>query len=140
MTFVDDLKVALLVGSVFSWVAVLIALTPTLFVTFSVRTRRLHYAISGLLGGVVGGFCGAASLFLSLSFACRGQLQACNTAQGDMGLLIPFPVGSLVGCLVALLCMRLYSSPRPFRNWAYSIASQIAFWAIVTILFARLMA
>jgi hypothetical protein len=140
MTFVDALKTAVSVGSVFSWIALLIALLPTLFAFLVVTTRRWHYAIAGLLGGVVGGFSGAASLFLGLWFGCRGQVQGCDTAQGDMGLLVTFPLGSLLGCLVGLLSMRLYSGPRPFRNWAFSIASQLAFWATMTILFARLMA
>jgi hypothetical protein len=139
VTFIDALKAALSVASVFSWIALLIALVPTLFVFFAVATRRWHYVISGLLGGIAGGFCGAASLFLSFWFACRGHIQGCNTAQGDMGLLVTFPLGSLLGCLVGLLSMRLYLGPRPFRNWALSIVSQLAFWATMTILFARLM-
>lgn len=140
MSYVDGLKAAVYAACFFSWIALLIALIPTLSVVFAVETRRWHYAISGLLGGVAGGFFGAASLFLSLVFACGGKVEGCNTAQGDMGLLVTFPLGSLVGCLVGLMCMRLYSGPRPFRNWAYSIASQIVFWAILTVLFARLMA
>jgi hypothetical protein len=140
MTFVDGFKAAVYVSLTFSWIALLVALMPTLFVTIAAETRRWHYAIAGLLGGVAGGFSGAASLFLSFWFACRGQVQGCNTAQGDMGLLITFPLGSFLGCLVALLCTRLYSGPRPFRNWAYAIASQFAFWATVIILSARLMA
>ena len=140
MNFVGALEAAASVSFIFGWVALFIALIPSLFVALAVDTRGWQYAIAGLLGGVAGGFCGATSVFLSLWFACRGQVQGCNTAQGDMGLLITFPLGSIVGCLVALLCMRLYSGPRAFRNWAYSITSQIVFWAIVTILFARLMA
>jgi hypothetical protein len=140
MTFVDGFKSAVSVSLIFSWIALLIALVPTLLVTFVAETRRWHYAVAGLLGGVAGGFSGAASLFLSLWFGCRGQVQGCNTAQGDMGLLVTFPVGSLLGCLVALLCMRLYSGPRPFRNWAYALVSQLAFWTTMIILFARLLA
>jgi len=141
MTFVDALKVAVSVASVFSWIALLIALVPTLFVTFAiVDTRRWHYAIAGLLGGLGGGFCGAASLFLSLWFSCRGHVQGCNTAQGDMGLLVTFPLGSLAGCLVGLLFMNLYSVHHPFRSWAYWISSQLAIWAATTMLFGRLMA
>jgi hypothetical protein len=140
MTLVDVFKAAVSVSLIFSWIALLIALVPTLLVTFAVETRRWHYAIAGLLGGVTGGFSGAASLFLSLWFGCRGQVQGCNTALGDMGLLVTFPVGSFLGCLVALLCMRLYSGPRPFRTWVYAIVSQLIFWATMIILFARIMA
>jgi hypothetical protein len=140
MTFMDGFKAPVSVSLIFSWIALLIALLPTLLVTIATETRRWHYAVAGLLGGVVGGFSGAASLFLSFWFACRGQVQGCNTAQGDMGLLITFPLGALLGCLVALLCMRLYSGPHSFRNWAYAIASQLAFWAGMIIVFARLMA
>jgi MFS family permease len=140
MTFIDALKTAVSVASVFSWIALLIAFVPTLFVSLVVATRRWQYIIAGLLGGVAGGLCGAASLFLSFWFACRGHVEGCNTAQGDMGLLVTFPVGSLLGCLVGLFSMRLYSGPRPSRNWLLSIASQVAFWATMTILFARLMA
>ena len=140
MNLVDAFKAAVLVSLIFSWIALLIALVPTLLVTSAVETRRWQYAVAGLLGGVAGGFSGAASLFLSLWFSCRGQVQGCNTAQGDMGLLVTFPLGSFIGCLVALLCMRLYSGPRPLQNWAFAVASQIAFWVTMIILFARLMA
>jgi hypothetical protein len=140
MSVVDAFKAAVWVSIMFSWIALLIALIPTLLVTFAAETRRWHYAIAGLLGGVVGGFSGAASLFLSFWFGCRGQVQGCNTAQGDMGLIFTFPVGSFLGCVIALLCMRFYSGPRPFRNWAYAIVSQFAFWATMIVLFARLMA
>ena len=107
MNLVDGLKAAISVSLHFSWIALLIALLPTLFVTFAVETRRLQYAIAGLLGGVAGGFCGATSLFLSFWFGCQGQVQSCNTAQGDMGLLVTFPAGSLAGCLIALAWTRL---------------------------------
>jgi len=140
MPLIDALNAAVSVAFVFSWIALLIALVPTLLVSFAVSTRRWQYLIAGLLGGVAGGFCGAASLFLSFWFACQGHVQGCNTAPGDMGLLVTFPLGSLFGCVVGLLSMRLYSGPQLFRNWALSIASQLAFWATMTILFARLMA
>src|ERR1700732_1195823 len=106
MTIIDALKTAVLVASVASWIALLIALVPTLVVACVVAMRRWQYVIAGLLGGVAGGFCGAASLFLSFWFACRGHVQGCNTAQGDMGLLVTFPLGSLLGCLVGLLSTR----------------------------------
>lgn len=155
MDFMDALKAAVSVTFVFSWIALLIALVPTLGVTFAVEKHRWHYAIAGLLGGVVGGFSGATSLFLSFWLACRGHVQSCNTAQGDMGLLVTFPVGSFVGCLVCLtwtsLTLRFpegsrwssvcrYSGPSQLRNWAYAIAFQLAFWAAVIALLARLMA
>ncbi len=107
MTLADVFKTAVSVSPIFSWIALLIALVPTLLVTVAVEKRRWHYAIAGLLGGGSGGFSGVASLFLSFWLGCQGQVQDCNTAQGDMGLLVTFPVGSLLGCLVALLCMRL---------------------------------
>jgi hypothetical protein len=155
MNFVDGLKAGISVACIFSWIALLIALVPTLFVTFAIGARHWQYAIAGLLGGVTGGFCGATSLFLSFWFACRGHVQSCNTAQGDMGLLVTFPLGSFAGCLVALawtgLTLRIpektpwssvcsYSGPSPLINWAYAIASQLAFWPTMIILFARLMA
>jgi MFS family permease len=140
MTIVDGFKAALSVSLRFSGIALLIALVPSLLVTLVAARRRWHYAVAGLLGGVAGGFSGAASLFLSFWFACRGQVQGCNTAQGDMGLIVVFPLGSFVGSLLGLLCTRLYSGPRPFRNWTYAIASQLAFWAAMIVLFARIMA
>jgi hypothetical protein len=155
MNFVDGLKAAVSVSFVFSWIALLIALLPTLLVSFAAETRGWQYAVAGLLGGVAGGFCGATSLFLSFWFACRGQVQGCNTAQGDMGLLVTFPLGSFIGCLLALAWTRLTlripekspwssvwcnSGPGPFRNWAYAIASQLVFWPAMIILFARLIA
>jgi hypothetical protein len=155
MNFVDGLKAGVSVSFIFSWIALLIALVPTLLVTFAVKTRRWQYLIAGLLGGIAGGFCGATSLFLSFWFACRGQVQGCNTAQGDMGLLITFPLGSFVGCFVALAWTKLtlripeespwssvcrYTGSHPIRNWAYAIASQLAFWVSTILLIARLMA
>lgn len=140
MSFVDALRAAVSVALIFSWIALLIALLPTILVTSMAQTRRWDYGIAGLVGGVAGGFSGAASLFLSLWFGCRSQAQGCNTAQGDMGLLLTFPVGSFLGCLVALLSIHFYSGPHPFRNWAYAIASQVAFWAMMIFVFARVMA
>jgi hypothetical protein len=155
MNLMDGLKAAVSVSFTFSWIALFIALVPTLFVTIAVETHRWLYAIAGLLGGVAGGFCGAASLFLSFSFACRDQVQGCNSAQGDMGLLFTFPLGSFVGCLLALAWTKLtlgipeqspwssvcrYSGPSSLRNWAYAIASQLAIWTAMILLFALLMA
>jgi hypothetical protein len=140
MTLMQTLEAAAKVSLAFSWIALLIALAPTLFVASMAKSRRWHYRVAGLLGGIAGGFGGAASLFLSLWFGCRWQAHGCNDAQGDMGLLVTFPVGSFVGCLVALLCMRLYSGQRAIQNWAYAIGSQVAFWFVMTILFGRLMA
>jgi Na+/H+-translocating membrane pyrophosphatase len=140
MTLMDGLKAAAMVSLAFSWIALLIALAPALLLASVAETRRWHYGIAGLLGGVIGGFGGAASLFLSLWFGCRGQGAACNTALGDMGLLVTFPAGSFFGCLVAPLCMRIFSGLRPLRRWAYAIGSQIAFWSIMILLFGRLMA
>jgi hypothetical protein len=141
MSLAEALKTALLVASVYSWVTLLLAAVPTLFITFVFITgRRWEHAIAGLLGGVGGGFCGAAALFLSLWLSCRDVPTGCNTAQGDMGLLVTFPVGSIAGCLIALLCMNRISSSSRFKNWVYWIGSQIAIWATTTILFAQLMA
>ena len=140
MSLVDAFGAAASVALMFGWVSLLIALLPTLIVASVVDAHRRQYAIAGLLGGVGGGFCGACSLFLSLWFGCHGEVQGCNTAQGDMGLLLTFPVGAFLGCIVALLCMRLYSGPRHLQNWAYMVGAQIAFWAVMIVLFARLMA
>lgn len=141
MSFANGLNAAAYVSLIFSWIALLIALLPTLLVTFAfVETRRWQYIVAGLLGGLAGGFCGAASLFVSFWFACQGQVHGCNTAQGDMGLIVTFPLGSLTGCFVALMCMRLFSGFRHPRNWAYWVASQLAIGAAMAMFFARLMA
>jgi hypothetical protein len=140
----------------FSWIAVLFACLPTGFAFAIAPTKhRLQYVVAGLLGGVAGEFCGVASLFLSLWFYCRGQGQSCNTAQGDMGLIITVPVGSFFGSLLAVCwtwaTLRIppespwssvwcYSGPSRIQNWTYAIAIQIAFWVLVTWFFARLMA
>jgi hypothetical protein len=140
MTFADGFKNAVLMSLGYSWVALAIALVPSLLVASAPGARRWHYAIAGLLGGVTGGFNGTATIYLSLWLACRGRVHACNAAPEALGLLIAFPVGSLLGCLVGLLCMHLYSGPGPLRNWAYAIGSQLAFWATMIFLFARFMA
>ena len=138
-----------------SWVAVVIALIPTAiaFAIVSVE-RRWRYVFAGILGGVAGEACGVASLFLSLWMFCRGQGQYCNTAQGDMGLIITVPVGSLCGCLLgftwtwighripaesAFASVYCYSGPKRVQNWLYSIAISFAFWVLATYVFARLM-
>jgi hypothetical protein len=148
---------ATIFGSVWlSWIAVLIACLPTVGVfAIAPKRRRWQYVVAGLLGGVAGEFCGVGSLFLSLWLDCRGQGPSCNTAQGDMGLIITVPVGSLVGSLLALcwtwVTLRIpsespwssvccYSGPSRIQNWTYAIAVQIAFWVLATWLFARLMA
>jgi hypothetical protein len=49
MTVVDGFKAAVLVSLVFSWIALLIALVPSLLVTSVAGARRWHYAIAGLM-------------------------------------------------------------------------------------------
>ena len=138
-----------------SWVALLIAILPTTLAMATAERHRLQYLIVGVLGSIAGEFCGVASLFLGLWFSCLGQGQACNTAQGDMGLIITLPAGSLLGCLFALFwtgtTLRIasdspwawvsrYSGVSRAKNWGYAIGVPVAFWVLVTILLARLMA
>jgi MFS family permease len=137
---VEGTKAAARVSLVFCWVSLLIALVPSLLVASATGARRWHYAVAGLLGGVAGGFSGTASIYLSLWLGCRSQVPAGKAAPEVLGLFIAFPVGSLLGCLVALLSMRLYCGPRPLRNWAYAIGSQLAFLAAMIFLVARFMA
>ena len=149
MTLLQVLKATMIASAWFLWIAVPIACLPTAF-AFAVapRRHRWHYVVAGLLGGV-------ASLFLSVWFYCRGQGQSCNTAQGDMGLIITLPVGSFLGSSLAVcwtwVTLRIppespwssiwcYSGPSRIQNWTYAIAIPIAFWVLVTLFFARLMA
>ena len=139
-----------------SWIAVLIACLPTVLgCAIAPTKRRWQFLVAGLLGGVAGEFCGVGSLFLSLWLFCLGQGQSCNTAQGDMGLMITVPVGSFLGSLLALCwtwaTLRIppqspwssvccYSGPSRIQNWTYAIAIQIAFWVLASWVFARFMA
>ena len=102
MSVSETLRATLSASLWLSWIALLIAILPTILVMVAAERHRWQYLIVGVLGSVAGEFCGVASLFLSLWFSCLGQGQACNTAQGDMGLIITLPVGSLLGCLFAL--------------------------------------
>lgn len=154
MELVETLKTMVIASLWFSWIALGIALMPTLFVSIAAETHGWQYAVAGLLGGVVGEFCGTGSLFLSFWLSCRNQPQ-CNTAQGDMGLIVVVPVGSIIGCLLALFWTRFtlripegspwssvsrYTGRSRFQNWAYAIALQVAFWSLVTWVSALLMA
>jgi hypothetical protein len=153
MSIWEVLRATVFASLWFSWVALLIAAVPTL-VAFVISSRK-QYLVSGFLGGLAGEFCGVGSLFLSFWFSCRGQGQSCNTAQGDMGLMITAPVGSLLGCLLALCwnwaTLRIpsespwasvsrYSGASRVKNWTYAIAIPIAFWVLTTLFLARLMA
>jgi hypothetical protein len=140
----------------FSWIAILISCVPTLVVfSAAAKPNRLQYLIAGLLGGIAGEFCGTSALFLSLWYGCLGQGQSCNTAQGDMGLIVTIPVGSLLGCLLAmswtLATLRFpptslwasvicYTGPNRLGNWTCSIATPAAFCILTTLVLARLMA
>jgi len=156
MSLSETLTATLSASLWLSWIALLIAILPTTLVMAAAeRHHRLQYLIVGVLGSVAGEFCGVASLFLSLWFSCLGRGQACNTAQGDMGLIITLPVGSLLGCLFALFWTRAtlriasdspwawvsrYSGASRFKNWSFTIGVPVAFWVLTTIFFARLMA
>jgi hypothetical protein len=154
MELVDALKTMLIASLWFSWIALAIALLPTLFVSIAAETHGWQYAIAGLLGGVVGESCGTASLFLSFWLSCRNQAQ-CNTAQGDMGLIVVVPVGTIIGCVLALSWTRItlripedspwssvsrYTGPSRVQNWAYAVALQVGFWLLATWVSALLMA
>lgn len=94
MTFVDGFKAAVSVSLIFSWIALLIALLPTLLVTIATETRRWHSGIAGLLGGVVGGFSGAASLFLSFfGLLAEGRFKDATLHKETWGCLSLFPSG-----------------------------------------------
>ena len=138
----------------FSWVALLIGCLPTLLaMAAAAKPRRLQYLIAGFLGSVGGEFCGVASLFLSLWLSCRGQSQYCNSAQGDMGLIITVPAGSLLGCVFALFWTWMslnvssespwawvsrYSGASQVKNWTCAIGVPMAFWILTTLFLARL--
>jgi hypothetical protein len=156
MSLLDVLETTLVASLGFSWVGALIALLPAwIACANSPMMRRRHYFIAGLLGGVAGEFSGVASLFLSLWIGCLGQGSYCNTAQGDMGLIVTVPVGSLAGTLIALLwtwiTLRIpeesawtsvcsYSGSRRIRNWACATVLPVIFWGLLILFFARLMA
>jgi hypothetical protein len=153
MSLSDTLTATLHASLWFSWIGLLIAVLPSIFAMAIAERDRLQYLIVGLLGGIAGESCGVASLFLSLYFSCLGQ-QNCNTAQGDMGLLITLPVGSILGCLFTLFWtwatlniasdspwawISHYSGAKPVKNWTYVIGVPIALLVLATIFFARLM-
>jgi hypothetical protein len=139
----------------FTWIAVLIAILPTMAAMIAADRHRLQYLIAGVSGSIAGEFCGVASLFLGLWFSCVGQGQTCNTAQGDMGLIITLPAGSLLGCLSALFWVwatlkvasdspwawvSRYSGTSRVRNWGYVLGIPAVFWVLSTIFLAWLMA
>ncbi len=140
----------------FSWIAILIACVPTLVVfSIAAKPHRLQYLIAGLLGGIAGEFCGTSALFLSLWYGCLGQGQSCNTAQGDMGLLVTIPIGSLLGCLLAMwwisatlsflptspwASVSRYTGPSRVGNWTCTLAVPAIFFVLTTVVLARLMA
>jgi|HubBroStandDraft_5_1064220.scaffolds.fasta_scaffold217805_2 hypothetical protein len=156
MSLLEVFKTTMIASVWLSWIGVLIACLPAGFAFAIAPTkRRWQYFVPGLLGGVAGEFCGVGSLFLSLWFSCLGKGPSCNTAQGDMGLMITVPTGAFLGSLLALFwtwaTLRIppespwssvwcYSGPSRILNWTYAIAIQIAFWVLVTWSFARLMA
>ena len=139
----------------FSWIALLIACVPALGVFAAAKATRFQYLVAGLLGGIVGEFCGTSALFLSMWYGCLGQGQSCNTAQGDMGLIVTIPAGSLLGCVLAMLwilatqrfpptspwaSVSRYTGPSRFGNWTCFIATPAAFCILTTLTLARLMA
>jgi hypothetical protein len=156
VSLLEVFKVTMIASLWFSWIGVLIACIPVGFAFAIAPTKhRWQYVAAGLSGGVAGEFCGIGSLFLSLWFYCLGKGQSCNTAQGDMGLIITVPIGAFFGGLLALgwtwATLRIlpkrpwssvwsYSGPSRIQNWLCVIAIQIAFWVLVTWFFARLMA
>jgi hypothetical protein len=114
------------------WVALLISALPTLLVV-CLAERRWDYGIGGVTGGIVGGFCGAASLFLSLKLDCQFHGHDCHDGQAGMGVLTTFPVGALLGCLIGLLSIRLYSSADSSRDRIMAALTQVAFWAVAVL-------
>jgi hypothetical protein len=153
MSLLEVFKVTMAVSIRFSWIGLLIACLPAWYAfTIAPKKLRWQYVVAGLLGGVAGEFCGVGSLFLSLWLSCLGKGQSCNTAQGDMGLMITLPAGAFFGSLLGIgwtwVTLRIspespwssvwcYSGPSRIQNWIYAIAIQIAFWSLVTWLFAR---
>ena len=131
-----------------SWIAAIIACIPTLF-AFAVGspTRRLQYLIAGFAGGLAGETCGVTSLFLSMWFECRAY-PVCNTAQGDMGLIVTVPVGTLIGCVFSIWWVRFmqihFRAARSETNarpkWSYIVSIAVAVWLVVTVIAARLLA
>lgn len=115
-------------------IALAIALLPTLAVVCVAEKRRGYYAIAGMLGGVVGGFGGAAALFLGLWLSCWGQTQGCNTAQGDMGLLVSFPAGAFLGSIAALVGVRVVSKDDSRKKRMAMMALLLAAWGAVMLL------
>lgn len=129
-------------GSAFSYlagvigVALAITLLPTLTVVCAAETRRGYYAIAGMLGGVVGGFGGAAALFLGLWLSCWGQTKGCNTAQGDMGLLVSFPAGDFLGSVAALVGVQVFFGEYSRKKRMTMMALLLAVWGAAMLLCA----
>jgi hypothetical protein len=152
MNLLDTLKASAVASLWFSWIAALIAFLPILF-AFSIasRPRRFRYLVAGILGAIAGESCGVFSLFLSLWLYCRARPN-CNTAQGDMGLLVTLPIGTLAGCILSLVWTRAIrgalersseserSALSSLRKWIYTAAIPVGFWLFATLLAARLMA
>jgi hypothetical protein len=100
---------------------------------------------------VAGEACGITSVFLSFWFECRAY-PACNTAQGDLGLIITVPLGSFLGSVLALWWIyfirrkaftQVPSEKHNFhglRKWIYAVAMPAAFWLVATTLLARFVA
>jgi hypothetical protein len=103
MSLLEVFKATLIAFLWFSWVGVLIACLPAVFgFAIAPAKRRWQCVATVLLGGIAGEFCGVGFLFLSLWLSCLGKGQSCNTAQGDMGLMITVPAGTFCGSLLAL--------------------------------------
>jgi hypothetical protein len=137
----------------FSWVAGLLVCLPTL-AAFAIASHgnRLRYLIGGFLGGFAGECCGVTSLFLSSWFSCRTN-PSCNTAQGDMGLILSVPAGSLLGCILGI-CWVWLMQPTSLEQsqpvevaarsrvtvWTTAVGVPVVLWFWVTILLAWIMA
>jgi hypothetical protein len=152
MNFLDTQKVSAVASLWFSWIAALIAFVPILLV-FAIGSRpRFRYVTAGILGAIAGESCGVTSLFLSFWFYCRAR-PSCNTAQGDMGLLITLPLGTLAGLALSLFwtwAIRRVLDPSTeseqsavssgLRKWTCVAVIPVGFWLLATFVAALLMA
>ena len=154
MNFVDGLKAAVSVSFVFSWIALLIALLPTLLVSFAARRAVGSTLLPGDWGsrGRILRSHLAVSQFLVCMSRSSTRLQHCTRRHGAVSYVSARFVYRLSLALAwTRLTLRIpekspwssvwcNSGPGPFRNWAYAIASQLVFWPAMIVLFARLIA
>jgi hypothetical protein len=164
----EGLQSAAFATAWFSWVAVLIALIPVMFVAAASREsgsrwripgkdgksdRKVHYVLLGLIGGLAGEFTAVISLFISTWWACRTGNQVCHDGQAGMVLIVTIPVLSFLGSILSLVWTWIslgfasnrlwaslfrYDGPNRLLNRVLATAIQIIFWPLFTLVIVRL--